>query len=218
MHHYKETHWFKKDEHWTETEDVKFAEVSEVIGNINAFITRAETNVSQNLQLAIDMDKIRDEIKRIVIQAFLKSNAEFDEDDIAGPVELVLDQVTMPKFQIVKRDAYTDMIARQFQSGVVEGQNIHQLAMAQARVLGQIASDIADRLEQQAKEIQAMLSERGLTFNDDVKAQIEARVQLLERHMQDREQSAAAFTAFLKRLEGYKEVLRAVVEAGDERA
>ena len=124
----------------------------------------------------------------------------------------------MPKFQIVKRDAYTDMIARQFQSGVVEGQNIHQLAMAQARVLGQIASDIADRLEQQAKEIQAMLSERGLTFNDDVKAQIEARVQLLERHMQDREQSAAAFTAFLKRLEGYKEVLRAVVEAGDERA
>lgn len=63
-----------------------------------------------------------------------------------------------------------------------------------------------------------MLSERGLTFNDDVKAQIEARVQLLERHMQDREQSAAAFTAFLKRLEGYKEVLRAVVEAGDERA
>lgn len=218
VHHYTETHWFKKDEHWTETEDVKFAEVSEVIGNINAFITRAETNVSQNLQLAIDMDKIRDEIKRIVIQAFLKSNAEFDEDDIAGPVELVLDQVTMPKFQIVKRDAYTDMIARQFQSGVVEGQNIHQLAMAQARVLGQIASDIADRLEQQAKEIQAMLSERGLTFNDDVKAQIEARVQLLERHMQDREQSAAAFTAFLKRLEGYKEVLRAVVEAGDERA
>ena len=146
VHHYTETHWFKKDEHWTETEDVKFAEVSEVIGNINAFITRAETNVSQNLHLAIDMDKIRDEIKRIVIQAFLKSNAEFDEDDIAGPVELVLDQVTMPKFQIVKRDDYTDMIVRQFQSGVVEGQDIHQLAMAQARVLGKIASDIADRL------------------------------------------------------------------------
>ena len=54
--------------------------------------------------------------------------------------------------------------------------------------------------------------------NDDVKAQIEARVQLLERHMQDREQSAAAFTAFLKRLEGYKEALRTAVEAGDERA
>lgn len=218
VHHCTETHWFKKDEHWTETEDVKFAEVSEVIGNINAFITRAETNVSQNLHLAIDMDKIRDEIKRIVIQAFLKSNAEFDEDDIAGPVELVLDQVTMPKFQIVKRDDYTDMIVRQFQSGVVEGQDIHQLAMAQARVLGQIASDISDRLEQQAKEIQATLSERGLTFNDDVKAQIEARLQLLERHMQDREQSAASFASFLKRLEGYKEALRTAVEAGDERA
>ena len=198
VHHCTETHWFKKDEHWTETEDVKFAEVSEVIGNINAFITRAETNVSQNLHLAIDMDKIRDEIKRIVIQAFLKSNAEFDEDDIAGPVELVLNQVTMPKFQIVKRDDYTDMIVRQFQSGVVEGQDIHQLAMAQARVLGQIASDISDRLEQQAKEIQATLSERGLTFNDDVKAQIETRLQLLERHMQDREQSAASFASFLK--------------------
>ena len=43
-------------------------------------------------------------------------------------------------------------------------------------------------------------------------------VHLLERHMQDREQSAAAFTAFLKRLEGYKEALRTAVEAGDERA
>ena len=77
---------------------------------------------------------------------------------------------------------------------------------------------LVDPAKTAAHHLERMLSERGLTFNDDVKAQIEARVQLLERHMQDREQSAAAFTAFLKRLEGYKEVLRAVVEAGDERA
>lgn len=217
-HHYTETHWFSKDEHWTEIEHVQYAEVSEAIRNINAFITRAETNISQNLQLAIDIDKIRDEIKHIVVQAFLKSNAEFDEDDIAGPVELVLSRVTMPEFQIVKRDAYTDMIANQFQSGVVEGQAIHNLALAQMQVLEKIAADISGRLEQQARDIQTMLTEQGLTFNDDVKAQIETRVHLLERHMQDRKQSALAFSDFLKRLEAYKVELRVVTEAGDEDA
>lgn len=215
-YHRTKEHWFRKDEHWTEIEHVKYAEVSAVIHNINAFVTRAETNVSQNLQLAIDIDRIRDEIKNIVVQAFLKSNAEFDEDDIAGPVELVLSRVTMPKFQIVQRDSYTDMIVKQFQSGVVEGQNIHQLALSQTRVLEKIAADIAGRLEQQAQEIQTTLTEQGLTFNDDVKAQIEARVHLLERHMQDRKQSAVAFTEFLKRLESYKNELRLSVEVGDD--
>ena len=208
IHHRTEKHWFRKDEHWTEFDHIKYAEVSEVIHNINAFVTRAETNISQNLQLAIDIDRIRNEIKQIVIQAFLKSNAEFNEDDITGPVELVLNQVTMPKFQIVNRNTYKDMIVEQFQNGVVEGQDIHQLAMAQECVLSQIASDITKRLEQQGKEIQTTLEEQGLTFSDNIKEKIEDRVHLLEGYMQDRQQSAIAFTDFLKRLEGYKDSLR----------
>lgn len=218
VHHRTEKSWFK-DKHWKETEYVKYAEVSEVINHINDFVTRAETDISQNLPLAIDIDKIRDEIKHIVIQAFLQSNAEFNEDDIEGPVEFVLNQVTMPKFQIVRREVYTDMIINQFQSGVVEGQDIHQLALAQAHVLEKIAADIADRLKQQAQAVQTFLTDKGLTFSDEVKKQIENRIHLLERHMQDRKQSAVDFSDFLERLADYKTELHTVVtETGDDNA
>ena len=80
--------------------------------------------------------------------------------------------------------------------------------MAQECVLSQIASDITKRLEQQGKEIQTTLEEQGLTFSDNIKEKIEDRVHLLEGYMQDRQQSAIAFTDFLKRLEGYKDSLR----------
>ena len=201
---------FGHTEHWTETEHYQVATVNDVLSNIHNYINDAESNIGRNLDKAIDINSVKDKVKETVLNAFKKSDEDFDANDIVGPIDVVLSQMTIPPFNIVNREKYQQMILNSFSQAQVEGEDIHQLVLKQGQVLQEVAADITKSLESKAKYIKELLNDKALTFTDDVKEQIETKINLLQKNIQNKEESIKTYNDFLSRLKQYKTSLRQI--------
>ena len=200
--------WWKKTTHWTTTTYHKAANVSDVISNIHKYISDSEQRIAQEIDRAIDIEGVRRRIKDIVLQAFQKSDADFEAEDITGPVELVLKKLTIPSFSVVDPKKYDSWIIDAFPSSRVLDTEIYNLERKQTEVLNEISRDISNELEKRTADIKAVLLEQSVHFTDDVKRKIDEKINSLQILLHDREKSIELLTEFLGRLADYKESLR----------
>ncbi len=199
---------WKKTTHWTTTTYHKAANVSDVISNIHKYISDSEQRIAQEIDRAVDVEGVRRRIKDIVLQAFQKSDADFEAEDITGPVELVLKKLTIPPFSVVDAKKYDGWIIDAFPSSRVLDTEIYNLERKQTEVLNEIAWDIGGELEKRSAGIKAVLLEQSVHFTDDVKKKIDEKINSLQILLHDRENSIKLLTEFLGRLSDYKESLR----------
>ena len=200
--------FWKKKVRWTETEYYKAANVEDVIGNIHNYIKQAESDIAANLDKAIEIDAVRKKIKDIVLRAFQKADADFDENDIIGPLEVVLKRLTIPDFTVLDRKKYEQQILTQFPSARVKGEAISDLKLKQTLLLEAIAGDVSAALEKKANEIAHMLETQAVNFTDEIKQEIEGKIESLSNSLQDRKGSIAKYEAFLVRIDEGKKLLR----------
>lgn len=199
---------FGHDEEVTRIEHYKFATVDDVLKNINGYINAVQRYVTETLKYAIDIHEMKIKIKDIVLAAFQETHTEFREEEIQGPVELVLSQLTVPPFEIVDKEKYHNLVLAKFSDGHVEGASIHNLAVEQTKVLTQISKDISKEVEKTAKEINRVLIEKSVTFTDDVNKEIQAKIEILLNNIANKEESIAAYDAFIEKLQAHKEKLK----------
>lgn len=200
--------FWKKHVRWTETTYYKAANVDDVIANIHNYMKQAESDIAENLDKAIEIDKVRNQIKGIVLRAFQRTDAEFDENDIIGPLEVVLKRLTIPDFTVVDREKYQRRILERFPEARVKNEEIAALKREQTILLEQIAGDVSTALEEKADEIAHILQEQAVNFTDEIKQEIEGKIESLTTALQDRQGSIAQYEAFLTRMEAYKKELR----------
>lgn len=203
--------FWKKHVRWTETTYYKAANVDDVIANIHNYMKQAESDIAENLDKAIEIDKVRNQIKGIVLRAFQRTDAEFDENDIIGPLEVVLKRLTIPDFTVVDREKYQRRILERFPEARVKNEEIAALKREQTILLEQIAGDVSTALEEKADEIAHILQEQAVNFTDEIKQEIEGKIESLTTALQDRQGSIAQYEAFLTRMEAYKKELRELV-------
>lgn len=186
------------------------ANISDVVKNLQAYIATAEKNIAEGLKFAINIGEIRNKIKQVVLRAFQKADADFDENDILIPVELVLSKVTIPDFSVVDAEKYQKMIFEEFPSAQVQDEDISRLELKQTKVLSKIAGDITAKLEEKANQIASTLKEQSIYFTDDVKKAIETRITHLQKNLQDKEGSIRRYKEFIARVTECKNELRGV--------
>ena len=186
------------------------ANVSDVVRNLQTYIATAEKNIAEGLKFAINIGEIRNKIKQVVLHAFQKADADFDENDILIPVELVLSKVTIPDFTVVDAEKYQKMIFEEFPSAQVRDEDISRLELKQTKVLSKIASDITAKLEEKANQIATTLKEQSIYFTDDVKKAIQTRITHLQKNLQDKEGSIRRYKDFIARVTECKNELRGV--------
>ncbi len=186
------------------------ANVSDVVRNLQSYIAAAEKNIAEGLKFAINIGEIRNRIKQVVLRAFQRADADFDENDILIPVELVLSKVTIPDFSVVDAEKYHQMIFEEFPSAQVQDEDISRLELKQTKVLNKIAGDITAKLEEKANQIEATLKEQSIYFTDDVKKAIETRITHIQKNLQDKEGSIKRYKEFIARVAECKNKLRGV--------
>ena len=200
--------FFTRTKHYTEVEHYKTATVADVLTNINGFINTADQFIGRNLGKAINTQSIAGKVKATIDDALQKSNADFDANNIRNFVDVGLSKMTLPPFQIVDRKKYEQMILDKFSQAYVESEDIHRLVQEQGVVLRAVLDDIVGELERKANDIDNMLDEQAAFFIDDVRKQIETKIELLKSNVQNREQSIRDYDEFLRRLQQYKDALR----------
>lgn len=206
------THLFSKDEHWIEVLHYTVASVSDAIDNINHYIVESESHLASELSHALDIQSIRNKVKEAVLKAFHQSDASFDENDILGPVEVVLAEITIPPFTLVDRMKYNEKISQQFTSAQVQGEEIHDLYLLQTQVLQEIQKDIREALEKIANNVKQVLDAKAISFTDDVQKQIENKIEILQLNISDKETSIHRYDEFLRNIRAEKARLLILTE------
>ncbi len=209
-HHSEKHGWwiFGSVERWTETEHYKAANVADAINNIHQYIREAERAIAAEMDKIIDISSVRNKVKGVVLRAFEKADANYDENDIIGPVEVLLTKLTVPEFTVVDSKKYEQKILERFPNNIVTREEIASLEMNQIQVLEEIAKDISAKLEEKADAIARILDDQAVNFTDDMKKQIDVKIQILMDSLQDKQGSVEKYTAFMQRLAQWKQELR----------
>ena len=200
--------FWKKTRRWTETEYYKAANVEDAINNIHGFIRDADLAIAEEMRQAIDIATVRNKIKDVVIRAFQRADTTYDVNDIIGPVETMLGRLTIPEFSVVDSKKYAEKILEKFPNSRVIGEEIADLSLKQELVLEEISKDISAKIEEQANKITDILEDQAIHFTDDIKKQIEAKIELLTRNLQNQQESIQKYKKFLGDVAGYKQELR----------
>lgn len=204
--------FWEKTHRWKETEYYKVANVEDTISNIHGFIREAEIAIAEGMSQAIDISSVRNKIKDVVIRAFQRADATYDASDVIGPVEAVLARLTIPEFSVVDSRKYEKEILDKFPNARVTGEEIADLSLKQELVLEEIAKDISTKLEDQANRISGIMEDQAINFIDDIKKQIEAKIELLTNSLQNQQESIEKYKTFLQKVVAYKQVLREIGE------
>lgn len=202
---------FKTTKYYTRTSTIHSASVHDVLVNIREYINSSERIINNDLAKAINIVEVKKQVKENVLQAFDLSDTSFDENDIIGPLELVLNQLTLPSFNI-ERETYNEKLLRTFSEGYVEGNKIHDLFIKQEEVLQSITQDICTKLQRTGDDIEAILIERSGTFIDDVNAHLSENIQSLQKHLKDKENSVHRFQSYIESIRNWKTQLRSYGE------
>lgn len=176
-----------RTEYYDVTTTTNTADTDNVVENIRKYGNKVKRIITNELERAFDIDKLKKEIKNAVLEAFDLSNKNFNENEILLPIENTLKKLSIPKIEI-DIEKYNEMIYSEF-SSVVEGREISTLKLKQSNVLQKMMKDICNSIDEGEEKIAETLRIEGINFVSNVEKNLEDRVKHLDKLLKNKEQS-----------------------------
>lgn len=201
-HEYTEEHkvnWFKT-ETVTLHDTTHKADTAQVINNIASYIANCNIIINDDFNHIINKESISRKVKNVVLEIFDKAEISFDESDILCPLDILLSQLEIPLVEI-DGNAHLDSVRSQFASGYASNNAIHKLAELQSSTLINVGNNLKDELDKCVDKIAATLSEKSVSFADDISVKLSDKQGKLQQQMAERElfiQRYSEFSDFIK--------------------
>lgn len=205
-HHTKGHFWWKKE--FDTTEHYNSASVSDVIRNIGAYIDESDRVILQNMNNAFDINRIKQQTQKIIKDTFQNSNIDFDVDDVIRPVKLMLEQLTLPPFKTIDSKKYQKEISSSFHSATVTEDEINELKVKQQEVMGEIKSDIVDKLVEIEGQIDRLMKEKAVNFTDDIEKHLVRRQKMLQSNLNNKKENIEKYKGYLQQLKDAKSTFK----------
>lgn len=193
-------------EHYSYTVTNNRVDVSEVVTNLEHHASTCQNTINQEFQYVFNREQLSHRIVEVVLDAFRKSDMEFDEDDIRLPLQNVLNELSSPEIQF-DYTTYIDKVESQFPSGYAENDDIHKLKSLQTRLLNEIDQDMGQQLTAALQMAANMLNKQAVTFADRIQELLCGELEKLQGQIQERETYLAAYQQFDKTIQQMKKQL-----------
>ncbi len=193
-------------ENYTEEIITYTALISDVISNMRNYISRCKKYANEEFEKIINIGKLKKEIKEIVIGAFDLSGSDFREEAILIPLDIVANQIQIPKIDIEPTE-FENSIIDAFSGAVVTGDEIHELRLVENKVLGDISKRIKNELDNCNKKIDQVMAEQASTFVDKIIETLKSNVKALKDQIDDRENAIRQYNTLCNALVEYKQLI-----------
>lgn len=193
-------------EHYSYTVTNNRVDVSEVVTNLEHHASTCQNTINQEFQYVFNREQLSHRIVEVVLDAFRKSDMEFDEDDIRLPLQNVLNELSSPEIRF-DYTTYIDKVESQFPSGYAENDDIHKLKSLQTRLLNEIDQDMGQQLTAALQGAANMLNKQAVTFADRIQELLCGELEKLQGQIQERETYLAAYQQFDKTVQQMKKQL-----------
>ena len=193
-------------EHYSYTVTNNRVDVSEVVTNLEHHASTCQNTINQEFQYVFNREQLSHRIVEVVLDAFRKSDMEFDEDDIRLPLQNVLNELSSPEIRF-DYTTYIDKVESQFPAGYAENDDIHKLKSLQTRLLNEIDQDMGQQLTAALQGAANMLNKQAVTFADRIQELLCGELEKLQGQIQERETYLAAYQQFDKTIQQMKKQL-----------
>ena len=193
-------------EHYSYTVTNNRVDVSEVVTNLEHHASTCQNTINQEFQYVFNREQLSHRIVEVVLDAFRKSDMEFDEDDIRLPLQNVLNELSSPEIRF-DYTTYIDKVESQFPSGYAENDDIHKLKSLQTRLLNEIDQVMGQQLTAALQMAANMLNKQAVTFADRIQELLCGELEKLQGQIQERETYLAAYQQFDKTIQQMKKQL-----------
>ena len=193
-------------EHYSYTVTNNRVDVSEVVTNLEHHASTCQNTINQEFQYVFNREQLSHRIVEVVLDAFRKSDMEFDEDDIRLPLQNVLNELSSPEIRF-DYTTYIDKVESQFPSGYAENDDIHKLKSLQTRLLNEIDQAMGQQLTAALQMAANMLNKQAVTFADRIQELLCGELEKLQGQIQERETYLAAYQQFDKTIQQMKKQL-----------
>ena len=185
--------WQKEIVYFTVVDNI--ADTSSVIENIKMYSAKCQTFINGEFKNIFNKDEFVQNIKNIVLNAFNKSQKEFDEEDVLLPIQKILDKISIPHI-VFDCTLYIDEIQTRFKSGYAKNDEIHQLRNLQIKLMNKIEVEISTQLVNVLKEITKTLNAQALVFADQIEAEFCSELEKLQGQVEQRERYIEEYHKF----------------------
>lgn len=207
-HHTEKTGFLglKKEIIYT-NETVYTASISDVISNMRKYIVRCKKYTNDNFKSVININRLKKDIKDVVLDVFEFTDREFRESDILIPLDIVVGKISIPQIDIEVSN-YENIITDGFSGPEVFGSDVEKLKLQENKVLNIIAQQIKKELAECESKIKSLMTEQSISFVDSIITLLNENVELLKVQLSAKEESIRKYEVLIKQLSEYKEIAR----------
>ncbi|WP_052810358.1 dynamin family protein [Vibrio renipiscarius] len=188
------------------TVNYTYANVQDAVLKLEEFVQHVSGTLYTASQNAINVNQFREEIKQAVKGLFDFSDADFDPEMILLPLSNTVERITISTISL-DLDHHIHLIRQQFSVNEVEGDEIEQLRVEQARVVTLLLTDIKAEMDRCSTEMLGKLSHEEQKFIPDLTCGLHGNVEQLKRDLEDKEKAFGEYAKILKIIEDDKQRL-----------
>lgn len=195
-----------KKEHVVYYTTIYTASVSDVISNMRGYINRCKKYANEEFEKIINIRKLENAVKDVVIGAFDLSGKDFNENDILIPLEIVLKRLQIPKINISVED-FDSIIIDSFADAEVEDKEIHKLRLMENKALDAISKKIRSEIDKCQRTIADIMSEQSATFVDEIISKLTTNIEMLRNQIDNKEDSIRQYDTLCNMILKYKKLV-----------
>lgn len=214
--HWKEKGLFnkKKVKDYVETKTHNIAKISDLQDNIESYKTRLLEIINSRFAEMLNINKIKDDVKRAVLGLFDIGQKDFDENIVLSPVKTALGKISIPELDI-NVDKYYDMIYEELGDVIlndtIRDDHIPIMLRAQNEIFNEMLKDATNDIECQCCKVCLMLSEQADSFTESVISDINDNIQKIQKQLEDKQNAINKYEEFQLVLKDSKKLLRKLV-------
>ena len=180
-----------------------FADISSVINNVKNYAAKVHDYVNKEFKYIFNKEEFSQKIKEVILNAFSKSQRDFDEDDILLPLQNVLAKISIPHIEL-DCTPYIDELQTRFRKGSVKNEEIYQLNIIQTKLLNDIELEMGNQLDKALKNIIKVLQAQANTFADHIERDFCGELEKLESQVTEKEKYIKEYKKFTEDLRKIK--------------
>ena len=173
-----------------------YANVQQAVDKLETFVLETEQQLISVLGRAVDINRLRQEIKQLIREMFDFSADGFDPNAVMLPLENALARLTVPAITM-DMDQYINEVRQQFTSATVENDNIAKLRQEQGRVVGILVEQMSVEIDRNTSGMLATMKTEGDRFIPELTMGLNSEVEQLSKDLENRQQTMAEYDQLL---------------------
>lgn len=180
------------------------ADASEVLKNVLKFGISGQKKINEELRRLIDIEALKDNVKKTVIKAFDLSNTEFHPNEILIPLDTLCSKITIHDVSIDFMAQVEKEVYDVFPDGRVRDSDIHRLNVLQEKENRYILNLLINALDKTQLDIQKSMQLEASSFVDKIIEKMSKNIENTKKQLKNREENIKKYENLIANINKYK--------------